>query len=94
MIIRIVQSKGRKDRQVTLPAEILDLLWQWWKVLPRKRDTGVAPEQRWLFPGRTLSVVELKGRNSFPEARRDLPRPQSSRGLSGVPKRPTGGMRS
>ena len=52
MIIRIVQSKGRKDRHVMLPAEILDLLRQWWKARPTKHDTGVAPEQRWLFPGR------------------------------------------
>src|SRR5271165_4862562 len=52
MIIRIVQSKGRKDRNVMLPAEILDLLRQWWKARPTRRDAGVAPEQRWLFPGR------------------------------------------
>jgi integrase/recombinase XerD len=52
MIIRIVQSKGRKDRNVMLPAEILDLLRQWWKKRPTKRDAGVAPEHRWLFPGR------------------------------------------
>ena len=52
MIIRIVQSKGRKDRHVMLPAEILDLLRQWWKARPTRHDTGVAPEQRWLFPGR------------------------------------------
>ena len=35
-----------------LPAEILDLLRQWWKARPKRRDAGVAPEQRWLFPGR------------------------------------------
>ena len=35
-----------------LPAEILDLLRQWWKARPTRRDAGVAPEQRWLFPGR------------------------------------------
>ena len=52
MIIRVVQSKGRKDRHVMLPAEILDLLRQWWKVRPIRRDAGVAPQQRWLFPGR------------------------------------------
>ncbi len=52
MIIRIVQSKGRKDRNVMLPPEILDLLRQWWKERPTKRDAGVAPEHRWLFPGR------------------------------------------
>jgi integrase/recombinase XerD len=52
MIIRIVQSKGRKDRHVMLPAEVLDLLRQWWKVRPSRHDAGVAAEQRWLFPGR------------------------------------------
>jgi len=51
MIIRIVQSKGRKDRHVMLPAEVLALLRQWWKVRPSGHDAGVAPEQRWLFPG-------------------------------------------
>jgi len=53
MIIRVVQSKGRKDRHVMLPAEVVDLLRQWWKARPTKRDAGVAPEQRWLFPGRS-----------------------------------------
>jgi len=52
MIIRFVQSKGRKDRNVMLPAEVLDLLRQWWKARSTRRDAGVAPEQRWLFPGR------------------------------------------
>jgi integrase/recombinase XerD len=52
MIIRIVQSKGRKDRNVMLPAEILDLLRQWWKARPTTRDAGLAREHRWLFPGR------------------------------------------
>jgi site-specific recombinase XerD len=53
MIIRVVQSKGRKDRHVMLPPEIIDLLRQWWKARPTKRDAGVVQEQRWLFPGRT-----------------------------------------
>ena len=53
MIIRIVQSKGRKDRNVMLPDEVLDLLRQWWKARPTKHDVGVALEQRWLFPGRS-----------------------------------------
>jgi integrase/recombinase XerD len=56
MIIRIVQSKGRKDRNVMLPAEVLDLLRQWWKLRPSKHDAGVAPEQRWLFPGRSARL--------------------------------------
>jgi len=53
MIIRVVQSKGRKDRNVMLPAEIVVLLRQWWKARPTEHDAGVAPEQRWLFPGRS-----------------------------------------
>jgi site-specific recombinase XerD len=56
MIIRIVQSKGRKDRHVMLPPEVRDLLRQWWKVRPTRHDAGVAPEQRWLFPGRSARV--------------------------------------
>jgi site-specific recombinase XerD len=52
-IIRIVQSKGRKDRHVMLPAEVLKLLRQWWKVRPTASNNSVAPEQRWLFPGRS-----------------------------------------
>ena len=51
-IIRIVQSKGRKDRHVMLPAEVLELLRQWWKARPTEQDAGIASEQRWLFPGR------------------------------------------
>jgi len=51
-IIRIVQSKGRKDRNVMLPPEVLGLLRQWWKARATKQDAGIAPEQRLLFPGR------------------------------------------
>jgi len=50
-IIRIVQSKGRKDRNVMLPADILGLLRQWWRERPARQDAGVAKEHRWLFPG-------------------------------------------
>jgi site-specific recombinase XerD len=52
MIIRIVQSKGRKDRHVMLPAEVLELLRQWWKARPTASKNGVTPEHQWLFPGR------------------------------------------
>jgi integrase/recombinase XerD len=54
MIIRIVQSKGRKDRHVMLPPELLLLLSlrQWWKVRPTRFDAGVPIGERWLFPGR------------------------------------------
>src|SRR5215471_3981293 len=52
MIIRIVQSKDRKDRHVMLPAEVLKLLRQLWKARATAYDADLAPEQRWLFPGR------------------------------------------
>ena len=51
-IIRVEQSKGRKDRHVMLSPEMLALLRQWWKVRPRYDDRGVPPQERWLFPGR------------------------------------------
>jgi integrase/recombinase XerD len=51
-IIRIVQSKGRKDRLVMLPPCVLALSRQWWLVRPTNQDAGMAPRDRWLFPGR------------------------------------------
>ena len=52
MIIRIVQGKGRKDRHVMLPPELLVSLREWWKVRPTRFDAGVPAGERWLFPGR------------------------------------------
>jgi site-specific recombinase XerD len=52
MIIRIVQSKGRKDRHVMLPPELLVSLRQWWRVRPTRFDADVPIRERWLFPGR------------------------------------------
>ena len=51
-IIRIEQSKGRKDRNVMLSPEMLDLLRQWWKGRPTRYDAGAPAQERWLFPGR------------------------------------------
>jgi integrase/recombinase XerD len=51
-IIRIEQSKGRKDRNVMLSPEMLDLLRQWWKARPSWHDAATPLEERWLFPGR------------------------------------------
>ena len=51
-IIRIEHSKGRKDRNVMLSAETLDLLRQWWKMRPSRYDAGTPVQERWLFPGR------------------------------------------
>jgi len=50
-IIRIEQSKGRKDRNVMLSPETLDLLRQWWRARPSRYDAGVPIAERWLFPG-------------------------------------------
>ena len=52
MIIRVVQGKGRKDRNVMLPAEILALLKEWWPERPTWHDAQTLPTQRWIFPGR------------------------------------------
>src|ERR1700732_3283657 len=51
-IIRIEQSKGRKDRNVMLSPEMLELLRQWWKVRPSRFNAGIPPQERWLFPRR------------------------------------------
>ena len=51
-IIRVEQSKGRKDRNVMLSPEMLDLLRQWWKARPSRADAGMPAQERWLFPGR------------------------------------------
>src|SRR5246500_1214992 len=62
-IIRVEQSKVRKDRNVMLSAETLDLLRQWWKVRPSRHDAGTPREERWLFPGakrdKTMSTRQL-----------------------------------
>ena len=50
-IIRIEQSKSRKDRNVMLSPEIIDLLRRWWKAR-RGFDAHTTPlQERWLFPG-------------------------------------------
>jgi integrase/recombinase XerD len=48
-IIRIVQSKGRKDRNVMLPTDILGLLREWWKERPTGQDKDVPAPERVLF---------------------------------------------
>lgn len=51
-IIRVIQSKGRKDRNVMLPPEVLDILREWWVKRPTKYDAGVPKKERLLFPSR------------------------------------------
>jgi integrase/recombinase XerD len=50
-IIRVEQSKSRKDRNVMLSPDTLDLLRQWWKTRRRGFDSTTPMEERWLFPG-------------------------------------------
>ena len=38
-IIRVVQAKGRKDRNVMLSKDLLVLLRQWWQVRPKNPDS-------------------------------------------------------
>jgi len=50
-IIRVEQSKGRKDRHVMLSPKMLALLRQWWKARVGF-DATTPVQERWLFPGR------------------------------------------
>src|SRR5689334_914238 len=50
-IIRVEQSKGRKDRNVMLSPQMIDLLRQWWKARPSRYDGDTPVQERWLFPG-------------------------------------------
>jgi integrase/recombinase XerD len=51
-VIRVEQGKGRKDRQVMLSRDTLNLLRRWWKMRPARGDAGMPLEERFLFPGR------------------------------------------
>jgi integrase/recombinase XerD len=62
-IIRIEQSKGRKDRNVMLSPEMYKLLRQWWKVRPSRRDAGIPVQERWLFPSRKNSSKPITTRH-------------------------------
>src|SRR5665647_2563708 len=48
---QVEQSKSRKDRNVMLSPDTLDLLRQWWKTRRRGFDSTTPVEERWLFPG-------------------------------------------
>src|SRR5271169_1309775 len=50
-IIRVEQSKSRKDRNVMLSPETLALLRQWWKARRSRYDAAIPVQERWLFPG-------------------------------------------
>ena len=68
-IIRIEQSKGRKDRNVMLSPEMLDLLRQWWKARPSRYDAGTPAAG-------TLAVSRQQARQAddHPPAQSPVPR--------------------
>jgi site-specific recombinase XerD len=71
-IIRIVQGKGRKDRNVMLPSDILGLLRAWWVDRPTGQDKDVPAPERVLFPGysgKHLSARQIS--RLFKEAARE-----------------------
>jgi integrase len=45
------QPTSRKDRNVMLSPEMLDLLRQWWKTRRWGFDCITPVAERWLFPG-------------------------------------------
>ena len=45
-IIRVMQAKGRKDRNVMLPLDVLALLRTWWPERPTRHDAGKLPAER------------------------------------------------
>ena len=75
-IIRIVQGKGRKDRNVMQSDKLLALPRQWWRERPTHHDAGVAPQARWLFPGR-IAGRHATTRQSAGCSRRRWPPPAS-----------------
>src|ERR1019366_6526226 len=42
-IIRVLQGKGRKDRNVMLPPAVLALLREWWRERSARDDAGMPP---------------------------------------------------
>ena len=48
MLLRVERGKGGRYRNAMLPADLLTLLREWWKV---GRQQGVMHAEGWLFPG-------------------------------------------
>jgi integrase/recombinase XerD len=62
-IIRIEQSKGRKDRNVMLSDAMIGLLRQWWRARPSRYDAGIPPQERWLFASRKSAGQSITTRH-------------------------------
>src|SRR5208337_431203 len=60
MLLRVERGKGGRYRNAMLPADLLTLLREWWKV---GRQLGVMHRDGWLFPGqnamRPISTRQL-----------------------------------
>ena len=81
MIIRVIQGKGRKDRQVKLPNDLPSLLKAWWPVRSKRLDAGTPLSERWLFPG---------GKDEGPTSARQLSRLfQETVRMAGITRRVT-----
>jgi integrase/recombinase XerD len=52
MLLRVERGKGGRYRNAILPADLLTLLREWWKV---GRQQGVMHPQGWLFPGQNTT---------------------------------------
>jgi integrase/recombinase XerD len=52
MLLRVERGKGGRYRNAMLPADLLTLLREWWKV---GRQQGVMHAQGWLFPGQNAT---------------------------------------
>ena len=75
-IIRVEQSKGRKDCNVMLSPEMLDLLRQWWKARPSRYDVTTPVAERRLFPGNRRGTAPSGASRAAPHQprRRDASR--------------------
>src|SRR5208282_4843532 len=69
-IIRVLQAKGRKDRNVMLPPAVLALLREWWCERSARDDAGMPPAERWIFPsyGRRKPITPRQFSRLFREA--------------------------
>ena len=74
MIIRVVQSKGRKDRNVMLPPEILDLLLALFGRRPAERaERAVSPASKNLHNRGHASLDQLKVMSAIERCRTAAP---------------------
>jgi integrase/recombinase XerD len=90
MLLRVEHGKGGRYRNAMLPADLLTLLREWWKV---GHQQGVMHRDGWLFPGqhamKPISTRQLRPRLSGHPCR--TPEPSSAQGHVGDRALPQGG---